>query len=189
MPEHASKLNFTKAALQAIPKPASGKRATYYDTKTRGLNLVITDSGIKTFYLRRKLHGMSERVVIGRFPDLTIEQARGKAGELNAAFASGQNPADLRRAARAELTLGQLFAEYIERYAKHHTKTWKDMEASFRRYLAHWQGRKLSTITKADVQKLHAQLGKDKGPHTANRTLELLRAMFNKGSNLGWCEP
>ena len=183
----ARKLNFTKAALQALRKPLPGKRATYYDTQTRGLHLIITDKGTKTFYVRRKLNGVSERVVIGRFPDYPIEQARGKAGALNSAFSKGENPADLRRAARAELTLGTLFEEYIDRYARHHTKTWPDMQANFRRYLSHWQNRKLSTLAKAEVQKLHADLGKSNGRYTANRVLELLRAMFNKGISLGLC--
>jgi len=29
--------NFTKAALDALPLPAEGKRAVYHDTKTTGL--------------------------------------------------------------------------------------------------------------------------------------------------------
>jgi len=187
MSTQSSRINFTKAALLALPTPSAGKRATYYDSKTRGLNIVVTDSGTKTFYLRRKHKGVSERVVIGRFPDYAVEEARGKASEFNSAFTNGKNPADLRRQARAEPSFGELFREYIDRYAKHHTKTWEDMQANFRRYLVQWDHRKVSAITRGDVQKLHAALGKEKGHHTANRTLELLRAVFNKGSQWGLC--
>lgn len=187
MSSESNRINFTKATLLALPTPAPGKRATYYDTKTRGLNLVVTDAGTKTFYLRRKLKGASERVVIGRFPDFTIEQARGKAGEINSAFSIGKNPADLRRLAKGEPTLGQLFDEYVERYAKDHTKTWEDMEANFRRYLSQWKARKVSTLSSSDVQRLHAELGRTRGHHTANRAIELLRALFNKGISWGLC--
>jgi hypothetical protein len=135
MSTQSSRINFTKAALLALPTPSAGKRATYYDSKTRGLNIVVTDSGTKTFYLRRKHKGVSERVVIGRFPDYAVEEARGKASEFNSAFTNGKNPADLRRQARAEPSFGELFREYIDRYAKHHTKTWEDMQANFRHYL------------------------------------------------------
>ena len=176
-----NKINFTKAAIRDLPTPPQGRRATYYDTKTRGLNIIVTDSGTKTFYVRRKLHGVSERVRLGQFPDFTIEQARGKADEYNAAFSHGKNPAEVRRLTRAELTLGDLFQQYIDRYAKLHTKTWQDMQDNFRRYLGHWENRKLSMISRSDVQKLHVELGRTKGHHTANRTLELVRAVFNKG--------
>jgi len=107
--------------------------------------------------------------------------------EFNSAFTNGKNPADLRRQARAEPSFGELFREYIDRYAKHPTKTWEDMQANFRHYLVQWDHRKVSAITRGDVQKLHAALGKEKGHHTANRTLELLRAVFNKGSQWGLC--
>lgn len=175
------RLNFTKAALAALPLPAKGKRATYFDARTRGLHVIITETGTTTFYLRRKHDGRSERILIGRFPEITIEQARGKAGELTAAFATGKNPAEVRRSIRAELTFGDLFRLYVERYARAHTRTWPEMEANFRRYLSHWDSAKLSTITKDDVQRLHAQLGRSRGQHTANRTIELVRAVFNKG--------
>ena len=40
-----NKLNFTKAALEALPTPPAGKRAYYYDTKMRGLGISITSNG------------------------------------------------------------------------------------------------------------------------------------------------
>ena len=64
MPD-SRKLNFTKAALQALRKPLPGKRATYYDTQTRGLHLIITDKGTKTFYVRRMLNGVSRISISG----------------------------------------------------------------------------------------------------------------------------
>lgn len=187
MANKSNRINFTKATLQALPTPALGKRTTHYDTKTRGLNLVVTDTGTRSFYLRRKLKGASERVLIGRFPDFTIEQARGKAGEINSEFATGKNPADLRRISQGEPTLGQLFEEYVERYARDHTKTSEDIAANFRRYLSQWKTRKVSTLSSSDVQRLHAEIGKTKGHHTANRAIELLRAVFNKGIAWGLC--
>jgi hypothetical protein len=76
------KTNFTKAALTS----ASSRRTAFYlyDARTRGLTLRVSPGGAKTFVLYRKIHGRPERINIGPFPDLTIEQARGKAAELNA---------------------------------------------------------------------------------------------------------
>src|SRR5262245_24400042 len=100
----SARINFTKAAIQALPIPAHGNRAVYHDTQTRGLHVIVTDRGVKTYYVRRKLHGRSERIRLGRFPDLTVEQARGRAGGVHSVFSNGGNPAAVRRRLRGELT-------------------------------------------------------------------------------------
>ena len=50
-----SRFNFTKTSLLALPAAAAGPRVTHYDSKTRGLTLVVTTAGVKTFYVRRKI--------------------------------------------------------------------------------------------------------------------------------------
>ncbi len=75
----ANKINFTKAAIDGLTLPEHGKRADYQDTKTTGLQLRVTSNGTKTFSVLRRIHGTLERITIGRYPDLTVEQARRKA--------------------------------------------------------------------------------------------------------------
>lgn len=99
-------------------KPESGKRDTYLDFKTAGLQLRITSNRIVTFSVyRRSKDGGPERITLGRFPDMTIEQARRKAAEINASIAGGANPADRVREAKLEMTLEDLFNEYMTRRA------------------------------------------------------------------------
>lgn len=178
----ATKINFTKSFIEGIPLPEAGKRIGYQDTKVVGLYLRVTPSGIKTFSVLRRINGKLERISLGRFPEVSVEQARRKAMEIGSAIANGNNPAEVKRGKKAELTLGELFIEYIEHHAKpKDIKTVSDMQENFRRYLSPWQSLKLSSITKADVNKRHAELGKKVGAHTANRTFELLSAIWNKG--------
>ena len=179
----STKFNFTKAAIESLPTPQVGKRAEYWDAKQIGLQIRITAAGSKTYYVKRRIQGgQPERILLGRCDALTIEQARNKAAEISAEIANGKNPAEVKRGKKSELTLGELFEEYIERHAiPKGKKSVSDMHDNFRRYLSHWKNRKLSTITKVDIGKHHAKLGKEIGVHTANRTLELLRAIFNKG--------
>ena len=82
-----NKFNFTKAFLQVLPLPPTNKRSYYYDTKVRGLGIRVLASGIKTFIVYRWANGKPDRVTLGRYPDLTIEQARKKAAEINAVIA------------------------------------------------------------------------------------------------------
>lgn len=103
---HTSRFNFTKTSLAALPNAAPGSRDTHFDTRTRGLMVLVTPSGRKAFYVRRKVKGRSERIYIGRFPDdWSVERARGRADEINASIGHGENPAETRRTKRAEMTL------------------------------------------------------------------------------------
>ena len=181
----SNKLNFTKKALEAL-EPTADKQSYYYDTKTNGLALRVSPAGIKTFVLYRKVDSKPERITLGRFPDMTIEQARGQASEANSAIAKGENPADKQRTARAEMPLGELFTLYLERHAKVHKRSWQEDEAQFKRYLQPWAKRQLSAIKKPDVQTLHAKLGKEVGPYAANRLLALLHKLFNFATDCGW---
>lgn len=73
-----------------------------------------------------------------------------------------------------------MFNEYLKRHAKVHKKTWAEDEAQFKRYLKGWEQRKLSGIKKSDIEKLHHQVGHEKGVYAANRVLALLQTLFSK---------
>jgi hypothetical protein len=115
----SNRINFTKTALAALSAPTATSRVAFCDTKTRGLLLLVSVGGIKTFYVRRKLNGRSERICIGRFSEWSVERARAFADGINAAYGRGENPADLGRAKRSEMTLDNLFDEYMVRNGPH----------------------------------------------------------------------
>jgi integrase len=178
----SSKFNFTIAALAALASPSTGKRAYHYDTKTPGLGVSVTDTGTKSFIVYRWIKGRGpERITLGRYPGMTVEQARREAAKINGAIAAGQNPAEDLRARRGEWTLGQLFKEYLEQYAKLHTKTWAETEANFRRYLTPFATKRISQLHAVEVQRWHAKLGRERGRYAANRAVELMRALINWG--------
>lgn len=178
-----NKINFTKANIEALDLPGAGQRVTYHDTKTAGLQLRVTPSGVKTFSVFRRIKGgQPERVTLGRYPDLTIEQARRKAAEINSAIAEGKNPADAARAAKQEMTLDDLHNEYMTRCAAFNRRPDKP-KANYRLYLSAWGKRKLSTIKHEEVDRLHNKIGHKNGVVTANIALKLLHVMFNKAIN------
>jgi integrase len=181
-----NRLNFTKRSLDAIPSSRSGKRLYFYDTKIRGLVLDVTPGGVKTFRLYRKVNGKPERILIGRFPDLAVEQARDKAEELNAQIAKGDNPSAERRSIRKEMKLGEMFELYLERYAKKHKRSWQGDEWLFHKYLGQWANKSLSSIDHNDVDRIHSAVGKTHGKYAANRVLSLLSTIYNKALDWGW---
>lgn len=181
----ARKFNFTKKDIAEIPTPSGRNRIYRYDLKVRGLAVCVLPSGKKIFLVYRKINGRPERITIGSVNDFTIEQARGKASEINGAVSKGENPASKNRLAKEEATLGKLFDVYLERHAKVHKSSWKEDVRQFNCYLSSWKRKQLSTIRKIDIQKLHQEVGNNSGHYAANRLLSLLASLFNRANELG----
>jgi integrase len=185
------KRNFTKDFIASLPLPSKGKRCSYYDTKSRGLGVCIFPSGKKTFFVYRKIDGKPERIKIGDIKGsgdlktLSIENIRDKADAINALIGEGGNPAQNKRLGKAELTLGELFEEYLKRHAKLHKSSWREDERQYNYYLLPWKQRKLSSIRKTDIQKLHHEIGRKNGTYAANRLLALISSLFNRANEFG----
>jgi integrase len=186
MKDKGNKFNFTKRGLDALPFPDKGKRAYYYDTKVHGLGVAVTDKGTITFLVYRKIEGRPERITLGRYPDLSIENARGLASATNAQISQGKNPNREKSKLHLEITFKELFDKYLEQHAKKHKKSWTSDQSQYQLYLASWGKRKISTIHKSDIESLHTKIGENNGIYSANRTLSLLGIMFSKAISWGW---
>ena len=200
----ANKISFTKKVLDKLPLPPVGKRVDYFDTTTNHLTLRVSHVGTKAFVLYRKIDGIAERLTLGRYPTMTIDQARQMVAQLNGSIAVGNNPAEDKRSLRQESTLGEVFKRYMVEYAKPHKKSWEIDEQRYNVHLIHWQNKKLSAIKKQHVQKLlvyiadHQRMieGIDKvgrrkvkkvgGKGASNQILRLLRKVFNLAIDWGW---
>lgn len=180
---------FTEARIRDLEPASDGMKRVYYaDTQTRGLRLAVYASGARSFLLYKKVQGRPERIFIGQWPDVTVEQARKQADQMNGQIALGVNPAEAHRQTRLEGNFGNLFERYLELHAKPHKqpRSVAEDEANYRRYLSGWATRRLSSITRHDVARLHAELQESHGIYAANRVLALLSTMFNKAGEWGW---
>lgn len=182
----ANRINFTKAAIDGLALPEHGKRSDYQDTKTAGLQLRVTSNGTKTFSVLRRIHGTLERITIGRYPDLTVEQARRKAAQINSDIANELNPGEVKRGRKAELAFSALFAEYLERHSKPNKRTWAEDESKFKTYLEKPLGnKKLSAIGRADIAAIHSSITKAGHGITANRVKALVSSVFGWAISAG----
>jgi len=183
-------INFTKAAIDSLPLPASGKRAEYYDSKIPHLLVRVSSTGRKTFQVYRWHQGAPSRVAISIWPEQTVENVRKEAERLNAEYASGSNPAEAKRAIREELTFSELFHRWLEQFAKPHKRSWADDLRRYQNYMEQSFGSKrLSWFDAARVREWHHGLttrAKQRGPAatitpgTANRALALLKTIFSQ---------
>jgi integrase len=181
------RFHFTQRRIASLPAPTNGQRSYYYDDEVRGLAVAVSPGGKKTYVLYREVSGRPERIPIGPCVDLSVIQARERAGEMNTAIAQGKNPAADRRSVRDEMTLGDLFETFLTLYSKPKKRTWRDDVSMFNLHLHGWRLRKISSIRRMDVIALHAHIGRTSGQYAANRVIELLSAIFNRAiKDWGW---
>ena len=146
----------------------------------------IRANGSKSFYVYKKINGKPERILIGAFPDMSVELARKQAKIILGQIALGNNPNQDIQKIKKEMTLGKLFEEYMTRYSKIHKKSWKYDEREINKYLSHWFKRRISDISKIDIKLLHEKIYSENRLYQANRILERIRGMYSKAIEWGW---
>jgi integrase len=179
-------INFIKKTLDSLKLPDKNKRHYFYDTKIKGLELMVTEQGTKSFKVYRKFNGKPVRVTLGKYPEMTIENARNEAQRVIADMISGKNPNEEKKNIRSEITFGEMFKIFMERHSKITKKSWIADEQDIPRFLNHWFERKLSTITKQEIQLIHEKIRKENGLYQANRMLARIHIIYNKAIEWGW---
>lgn len=186
----AQKAKLTKRVVDAFSfDPANeSKRQALWDTLTPGFGVRVFESGAKSFILTYRTGGRLRQMTIGRYGDLTVDQARAKARELRTAIREGEDPLATAAMMREAPTLADLAKVYIQRHAKPHKKTWKEDQQKLDKHILPRLGKKkLEAITRADLSQLHHRIGRT-APGAANRVLALLSVMFNKAVEWGFLE-
>lgn len=174
-------VRMTRGAIEALEPPAAG--ADYYAAEDGppGLWLRVNAGGRRTFLYQRKLRGRKVRVTLGAWPAVTPEEARREVLKLNGDAARGEDPTAA-RAKRDGCTFGALFALYADQYA---AEKKRDKGAEDRRkvacYLAGLARQRMEDVTLAYLRTLQASLKRDHGPILANRTVALIRGVWNWG--------
>jgi integrase len=171
--------HLTKAVVERAKVPASGQRFIR-DDSIKGFALRVIATGARSFVWEGRIKGRMRRVTLGKFPDLRVALAREKAMAMRGRIAQGDDPATEAQEARHGATFEELSELYLERHARPHKRSASRDEYILKRYVPEgWNKRRPSDIGRADIAKLHARIGEEHGHYAANRTLALLRTMFN----------
>ncbi len=171
---------FGKRKLEDLPLPTKGKRITYHDTTQLGLSLRVTHTRSMTFIVRCRIDGVPEYKTLGKFPALTVENARKAAQDFLAKVARGENPAQDRRDNKSEFTLEQGFKLYMEQHIRVHAteRTNQEYQRTYNIHISKLGSRRLSSISFKEIDSLHANIGENRGKYIANRVVELLKSLY-----------
>lgn len=175
MPD-STRFRFTKKLLADLRPEAKTYQVS--DTGARGLILIVTASGAKTFYRYGRINGSVRRVKIGTFPEFSVQDARDRCEGINVAIAKDEPL----KATRGGLTVADLWTQYWDEHAlpKKAESSRKHDDWQWTKIIKPAMGRaKAAKVAKADVVKLHGDVAKKRGKTTANRVLSLVKKLYN----------
>jgi hypothetical protein len=145
----------------------------------------VYPSGRRAFVCSYRIHRRKRLDVLGCVERLTLDQARTLAFSARAKVTLGEDPKEPSRRRRTARTVATLCEAFIDQHAKQKRRAWKnDASCLRRRILPRLQHRLVSTISSADLEPIHAEIGVHH-PYAANTVLELVRTMFNWGKIVG----
>ena len=173
-------MKLTKSVVDNITAPADRDQAFYRDAQLKGFAVRVTTSGVKSFIVEKLVNGKVRRMTIGRYGEITVEQARKEAQKLLGKIATGIDPrAEQKTAELQSLPLTTVFQDYLKARKELKPRTLYDYQNVMNRAFAAWKDKPLLSITKDKVAKLHTSLGETQGEAYANLAMRVLRALFN----------
>ncbi|MGA9667975.1 MAG: integrase arm-type DNA-binding domain-containing protein [Terracidiphilus sp.] len=122
----------TDATIKGL-KPKAGAR--YSKADGNGLLLDITPGGVRSWVYRYRLNGKREKLVLGRYPDLSLKAARTERDKQAAKVARGESPALERKLARAGTLSNPTVREFGDQYYREQVAGILKNPADTRRYL------------------------------------------------------
>ena len=181
-------MKFTDRSLTAL-KPKE-KRYEVSEDNGRGLGIRVLPSGKKTFIYRFKFQGKSRGMMLGSFPngphkdEISLAEAHLRHANARSLLKQNIDPAAKHQAEIASEkfaeTVKDLADNYLTRHAQKKKKSWREDQRILNKdVLPLWRNRKAKDIRRRDVIALLDRIVDRGAPVIANRTLEIIRRMFN----------
>lgn len=149
-----------------------------------GLTFTLSARGTATWVFRYRFGGKQRELTIGSYPAISLKRARELATEKRAQVQQGIDVASVKQAQIIEQTMAknvqQLCNEYFERMVLGRVKRPEFIRAIINNDLIRKLGRKpIAEVRPGDVDDLLREIVDRGAPVMANRTLSLIRAVFN----------
>lgn len=165
-----------------IPRPKPDQTSTqdfYRDEAIPGFGLRVTSGGAKSFIVEKRVNGRVKRITLGRYGNLTVEQARTEAMKILGKVATGGDPiAEKRERYARSVSLIQVFNDYLKTRKDLKESTINDYTKIMQTSFEDWLQKPIAEITKDMVERKHRDLGK-RSEARANNSMRVLRALIN----------
>lgn len=167
---------FNPFILDNLPAPNTGFDVVQDISEPR-LRMYVTSRGVKTFFVRKRVHGRDRRIIIGNYPTVDIEDAR------NAVHQILENAMQKPRVHRKKITLKKFLDIYLEKRVRRNSTSRYKLERAVARHLTQILDKNMSDITRDDVAGV---IEKIPGPAIASRMQEFLQSVFKYAVDSGY---
>ena len=167
---------FNPFILDNLPAPSVGFDVVQ-DLSEPRLRMYITSRGVKTFFVRKRVHGRDRRIIIGNYPDVDIETARGTVPEILAR--AMQQPVQRRH----KITFKKFLNIYMTNRVRRNGYSRDKLERAVQRHLSQMFDKNLSDIKSDDIV---AVISKIDGRAIAARMQEFLQSVFKYAIESGY---
>ena len=175
-------MRFTDRSIAAL-KPKAERYEVWEDGRT-GLGCRVSPKGRKSWVYMYRFNGKARRMGLGTYPDIGLAKARVNHAGAKEMLAEGADPGahqtEHKRAERNAETVADLAEEYLEKWARPRKRSAAEDERILNKdVLPAWGKRKAKEIRRRDVILLLDRIVERGAPIGANRTLGIIRRMFN----------
>ena len=167
---------FNPFILDNLPAPNTGFDVVQDISEPR-LRMYVTSRGVKTFFVRKRVHGRDRRIIIGNYPTVDIEDARNAVPEIL------ENAMQKPRVHRKKITLKKFLDIYLEKRVRRNSTSRYKLERAVARHLTQILDKNMSDITRDDVAGV---IEKIPGPAIASRMQEFLQSVFKYAVDSGY---
>ena len=173
----------TDLAIRGL-KPDPLSRFEVFDSKVPGFGVRVFPSGIKSFILLYRHNGRPRRLTIGRYPVLSLAEARRMANAALGELAHGADPQKLKAEVPTRNDVAATVDRFVETHCSRHNRR-RTADETARILRVHvvkpWGRRSLPEISRGDIIGVLDAMVSSGKPIAANRTLAAIRKLFN------WC--
>lgn len=167
---------FNTYILDNLPSPEKGFDVVQ-DLSDPRLRMYITQRGVKSFFVRKRVNGRDRRIIIGNYPDVDIETARERVGEV---LDAAMKPVPVRRKQIS-------FREFVDLYISHKVRRSEDSLIKLKRAInLHFVSLFKKSVQDITTDDLKSVLDNINGRAMALRMQELLQSIFNYAIETGY---
>ena len=166
------------------------KRYSVKDKLNNGLFIEVKESGVKSWHYRYTFNGKQERLVIGRYPDLSLKDARQVRDESASMVAKGISPKqekENKKTGKSEVLLFKTYGEcYLVDVIAQDRKNTYNMALYLNKDIYPFIGDiPLNMISTDDVRRVIWRKKEQGYDASANQVRGLLKRMFDYAVTLG----
>lgn len=166
-------LRLTEAVIRKLQCPDKGQ-TDYFEEGNFNLCLRVGHGGAKTFYLVQRIDGRQRRLKLGRYPQMSLAEARVALREARDRLLAGEGPN-----AQRQIAFSHLSERYLHEHARRFKRSWKEDARMIKAdLLPSFKGVSVHEISPNNVRSCLERIMDRGSPIAANRTLALLRKMF-----------